>query len=100
MNPSVSIKYGDLELRGSMNDFKQNPPIYTQEIVQWIHPEENKQYCFTVAYWKRDNEGFYLVYVGSRPMDISFHDQKHFLNLTTIGQRIADYIYVHGDIPL
>lgn len=98
MNPSVSIKYGNLELRGRMDTFMKDPPIYTQEIVYWVHPENNKQYCYTVAYWKHNSEGMYLTYVNNRPTTLSTIDQNYFMKLTIIGQRIADDIYAHQTV--
>jgi len=99
MNPSISIRYDDIELRGSMNTFDIANPVYTQEIIHWIHPDNDKQYNYTIAQWKRNSEGYNLVYVGSRPFDIPESTAKHFHHLAMMGQQIINYIYVHGGLP-
>ena len=61
------------------------------EIVQWRTDAKDagKEWCFTLASWTRDKEGWSLRFIGDRPFDFSV-DAKVFWALAKFGQKIAD----------
>ena len=70
MELNFNWKYKDYELRAcpkrlvKFEDDEQNETI---DLIKWqTHKEDGKRYCFSLAYWKRDKEGFDLALVGTR----------------------------------
>ncbi len=80
----INYKLGNIELRTTgkylMQTFEND--MKTCEIVQW---EGN--FCFTLAYWVEDSEGFYLRFVGEGPLDENV-DILDFMHLAKEGYRI------------
>lgn len=37
------------------------------ELVKWQKDSHDREYCFTLAYFRRGNEGYSLIFVGDRP---------------------------------
>jgi hypothetical protein len=64
------------------------------EIVQWSSDTEEKEYCWTIAYWVKGKEGYDLQFVGSRPFDV---DSNLFMQLAKQGQELLN-IYFHETI--
>ena len=71
------------------------------EIVLWQdydadnlkHLPENttsKQYCYTLASWHKDGEGWDLHFVGNRAFDENKVDRHLFWELAKYGDRIAN----------
>jgi hypothetical protein len=61
------MRVGDLEFRRIENR--------EAEIVGWRMPDM-KEYCFTIAFFKKDSEGYYMETVGNRLVDedpVAFH---------------------------
>lgn len=59
----VNWKKDDLEIR-TIDHSKGYPYV---ELVKW-EDEGDRRYCFTLAYFSRNNDGYYsLVFVGDRP---------------------------------
>jgi len=44
-------------------------------------------HVFTILWWKRDKEGWYVEFVGARPLD---QDMKDVVNLMRYGQSVLD----------
>lgn len=62
-------------------------------IVRWWDKEDepDTKCCITIAYWKRDKEGYELQFVGDRPLDNEV-DWPDFRFLVKIGQeRLTEY---------
>lgn len=60
----IGWKKGDLEIRTTKRLSDGRPYV---ELVKW-NDDNGRQYCFTLAYFKTDNEGnVQLVFVGDRP---------------------------------
>lgn len=58
-------QYKNYEIR----EFKSNTSgLQSFELVQWREGFPQR-YCFTLAYFVRDKEGYYLKFVGERPFD-------------------------------
>ena len=65
-----SRKIGNIELRAcplTLARLNDDDPNTTIDIVMWQKDSKGKPYCFSIAYWKRDKEGYYLHFVGARP---------------------------------
>ena len=63
-------KIGNIELRAcphSLARLRDDDPNATIDIVMWQKDAKGKPYCFSIAYWRRDKEGYYLHFVGARP---------------------------------
>lgn len=79
----MNQKILDLEFRWVI-DYKRSP-----EIVRWVKSEVQGDYCYTVAKWKKDSEGYSLEFIGSRPLDSEI-DKDVFWELVKYGQKICD----------
>lgn len=82
-----SMRIGDLELRTCDEHLVSFKEHTTANIVKWYEYLE-KEYCMSVAFWKRGKEGYDLRFVGRRP--IVECDAKEFWELITVGQRRLD----------
>ncbi len=78
------FRYSDLELRSCDKHLIDEKPHTTAEIVQYI----KKTSCITIAYWIKDEEGYNLQLVHSRPLDT---DWRIFHIMYELGQKILDY---------
>lgn len=86
----------NLELRLT-KAFAEGWPSY-YEIVCWQdydpeHLPENatsKEYCYTLASWEKDSEGWDLKFVGNRVFDENKVDRHLFWELAKYGDRIAN----------
>jgi hypothetical protein len=67
------VKYKDLEFRQTDG---RDPEIVA-----------TKPCCFTILWWKRDKEGWYIEFVGARPLD---QDMNDVWNLMRYGQAVLD----------
>lgn len=61
----------------------------TAEIVQWFVENDEKKFCFTIAYWLIDSEGVELKFVGNRPLHHSI-DKNVFWELIKLGYDLLD----------
>jgi len=60
----VNWKKGEFEVR-TTRDIKGEPKA---ELVKWDTTQAGKEYCFVLAYFHRDSDGYYnLIFVGDRP---------------------------------
>lgn len=65
-NYSFDWKYKDFEIRTTPSIIGGEPYI---ELLKWDKTESGKEYCFTLAYWYKDDEGYELHFVGDRPLE-------------------------------
>ena len=71
-NLEFSWKYEDYELRACpkcLARFNDDEPNETIDFVKWTTDSSGKRYCFSLAYWRRYDEGYELKFVGGRPFD-------------------------------
>ena len=87
-----NMRIGDLEVRTCNKSLIGSGQHTTAEIIRW---HEGKDTCHTLAYWVKDDDGFYLKYVGSRPLKDDRCDPDTWWRLTKAGQDYLDYC---GDI--
>lgn len=65
-NFDFNWKFQDFEIR-TTHTYGENPVPYV-ELVKW-DDNNGKRYCYTLAYWHRDKDGFWeLRFVGDRPL--------------------------------
>jgi hypothetical protein len=86
------MRYEDLE-------FRKNSGARNSEIVAWSpYPDSDRgeEFCFTLLWWKKDKEGYYIEYVGSRPLEYSHPDRL--LHMLRYGQSVldAEYKFMEG----
>lgn len=80
----LKMKINDLELRSCDENLTSIKEHSTCEIVKW-----EKSSCYTVAFWKENNECFDLKFVGNRPFS---EDKDNFWKLAKIGQDFLESI--------
>lgn len=67
-------------------------PRYPLELTEKLHIclwHETSTYKWTLAYFQKGKEGYYLCFVGNRPFDPRVN-RKHFWELAQFGQTVAD----------
>ena len=85
----LSIRHGDIELRTCDIHLLSSGEHVTAEIRQWFEATETCQrHCYVLAYWRRDKEGYDMMFVGSRPAKLSKKDANSFWRLYKRGQKL------------
>jgi hypothetical protein len=73
-----SIKYKDYEIRACPKRLARVSPDEINETIDFVKwskdSKTGRDYCFSIAYFKRDSEGYYLHFVGRRPFDYIDHE--------------------------
>lgn len=82
-----NFRVEDLEVRSCGKHLISSGKHNRAEIVKWANDTEKKEYCWTLAYWNKGEEGYDLKFVGNRPFDI---DGELFMKLAKQGQQILD----------
>ena len=78
------FKIDNLELRSVDENLLTSKPHITLEINRW-----EGESCYTIAYWRETDEGYYLKYVTGRPFAKGVNADD-FRWLTRIGQIILN----------
>jgi len=85
-----------LEMKGpkSTKHYKplEEPNAYPLELTENLHIclwNEKGEYKWTIAYWQKDKEGYFLVFVGNRPLNKRVKWKK-LKAIIKQGQAIAD----------
>lgn len=81
-------RIGNLEFRWSKTLGRET--TFYPEIVCWKKWDSIEESCYTLLYWKRDSEGWYVQFVGSRPFEDDEWDHDMLWALMRYGQSIAD----------
>ena len=64
MDFSFNWKFKDFEIKTTGDD---HPYV---ELVKWYETQNGRRFCYTLAYWHRDNDGNYeLHFVCDRPFE-------------------------------
>ena len=77
------MRIGELEFRQALEGTRM------PEIVRWQTWPEGKEYCYTLLFWEKDREGYYIYFIGGRPLDKDI-DQADLFKLMRYGQAILD----------
>lgn len=89
-----SWKYKDYELRACpkrLARFNANEPNETIDFVKWTTNSDGAEYCFSLAYWSKDSEGYDLKFVGDRPFkDIEPEDLEIVWKALRVAQKVLD----------
>ena len=91
-NKNINLKLGNIELRKykGWNDPELDGDIEGQyEFVKWQN-DDDKEYCYVVAFAYPDSEGYYIKSVGSRPWDLEAEDFENYNKLVSMFFNIAD----------
>ena len=86
MNPKY--RFDNLEFRWT-ESFGEGKTRYP-EIVCWVMKGDGSEFCYTLAYWVEDSEGWALKFVGDRPFYEDNIDAKLFWELAKMGNTIAN----------
>lgn len=85
-----NFKIENLETRSCGKNLSNEGEHDRAEIVAWGKNIEGKDFCWTIAYWELDKEGYYLKFVGNRPFE---KDSESFMKLAKLGQKVLDSLY-------
>ena len=101
MTLEFNIKYKDFELRACpkrLARFDPNEPNETINFVRWETDESGRRYCYSLAYFKRDSEGYDLKFVGRRPFEfIAKEDIVNIWSLLEMAQNVLDKFFEVGE---
>ena len=88
---TYKLTIDDLELRSCDDRLLLEPGEHTTaEIVQWEKmPNEDRKFCYVIAYWKKGSEGYEMRFIGDRPFSDDV-DHKAFWKLAKMGQEVLD----------
>jgi hypothetical protein len=53
-------------------EFRRNQTGRDAEIVCWETNGDGQEYCYTLLWYQKDSEGYYIQFVGRRPLDHKF----------------------------
>ncbi len=82
--PRITLRAGNLSLQSRVSIQREE----TIEIVRW---HDGGDTCDSIAVWGRSSDGYYLTFVGSRPLAPNV-DRGLFWQLAEIGQAFADKV--------
>lgn len=74
------MRIDNLEFRTLPN----RPP----EIIFWDKDRNGNEYCYTLAFYYSNNEGYYVQFVGDRPFKLDGYDV--FWHILQYGQSVLD----------
>ena len=68
-------------------EFRRNKEGRPAEIVRWAQNGDGVEYCYTLLWYQRGQEDFYIEFVGRRPFD---DDSADLWEIMEYGQAILD----------
>ena len=90
-------KYKNYELRACpkhLARFFPDEPNETIDLVLWQKDSKGKDSCFSLAYFIKKSEGYYLNFVGNRPFQyIAEEDVPFVWNALNAAQKILDAFF-------
>lgn len=92
-NFNFSWKFKNFEIRTVHQDYKdRNSPLkknYPVELIKYF--DEKHDSCYVVAWFRLDNEGYELHFIGNRPMkDISPNEMGSIWSQLQAAQKMLD----------
>lgn len=92
------FKYKDYELRACpkhLARFSPDEKNETIDFVKWATNENGRKYCFSLAHFVRDSEGYYLKFVGSRMFEyVPAEDVEILWSALKYAQEILDKFFI------
>lgn len=86
----MNKRIGDLEFRWKETDSDFPLDDDCPEIVRWQYrPSLKREYCYTLALWINEIEGYDLRFIGNTPFSDNV-DKDIFWELAKYGQKIVD----------
>lgn len=76
-----------MNLRKGNLEFRRNKDGRPAEIIRWAQNGDGTEYCYTLLWWKRGKEDFYVEFVGRRPFD---DDSDSLWEMMEYGQEVLD----------
>lgn len=94
---NFSIRIDNLEVRSCGEHLLQKNPHNTAEILRWEFHENDPgvEFCYVLAYWVKNKEGYDLSFVNDRPFDKDIPDDT-FMFLAGEGQKILNTEFAKG----
>jgi hypothetical protein len=78
------MRIEEFEFRRNENhEYSRDP-----EIVQWATDQNGKEYCFTLLWFKRGIEDWYIEFVGDRPLTVE--NRETLWKMMEYGQTVLD----------
>ena len=68
-------------------EFRRNKEGRPAEIIRWAQNGDGTEYCYTLLWYQRGREGFYVEFVGRRPFD---DDADNLWEIMEYGQAVLD----------
>lgn len=84
----INIRRGNLEVR-----WTQTSP----EIIEWCEEEGKEEYCYTLAWWREDKEGFQMEFCGSRPFKLLHEDAQNFWKLCKVADHVLNQLWLYDN---
>jgi hypothetical protein len=88
-----SWKYKYYELRACPKRLVRfhDEPNETINLVKWSTHNDSTPYCYSLAYWKKNSEGYELQFVGDRPFkNILPEDVEIVWKALKVAQKVLD----------
>ena len=76
-----------MNLRKGNLEFRRNREGRPAEIIRWAKNGDGTEYCFTLLWYKKDKEGYFVEFVGRRPFD---DDSESLWEMMEYGQDVLD----------
>ena len=59
------------------------------EIVAWQSKGNGEEYCYTLLFWRKGSEGYFIEFVGGMPLN-KYIDKDILFKLMRYGQAVLD----------
>ena len=83
---TINYRIANLELR--FRSINEDTLCLKQEIVKWEQLNTLDEYCYTIAHFTYDGDGYpELKYVGNRPIELTPGEQTIFMELVKEGYK-------------
>ena len=83
---TINYRIANLELR--FRSINEDTSCLKQEIVKWEQLNTLDEYCYTIAHFTYDGDGYpELKYVGNRPIELTPGEQTIFMELVKEGYK-------------
>lgn len=86
----MNYRIDDLEFRWVQSEVRFPADDRFPEIVRWEYSETSeREFCYTLAVWVKDDEGYDLKFIGDRPFSDNVNSDM-FWELAKYGQKIVN----------